>query len=160
MKCPRMFSTQIGGMIAVLLLAFFVNPLALSAADDAQVAAGKETDGAVVEMKGWLGSMDAADYAKAWDAAAASFKKALTSEQWVDMSQKVRTPLGKLNDRKLSGAIYQTGMLSATGILPGQFVIAQFTTSFENLKSARETVTFEKESDGTWRASGYYIKPL
>jgi hypothetical protein len=37
-------------------------------------------------------------------------------------------------------------------------VIAQFKTSFENLKYAVETVTFDK-IDGTWREAGYYIKP-
>jgi hypothetical protein len=38
-------------------------------------------------------------------------------------------------------------------------VIAQFTSSFDNLQSARETVTFEKQADGSWRAAGYFIKP-
>ena len=44
-------------------------------------------------------------------------------------------------------------------MVKGDFVIAQFDSSFENMKYARETVTFEKEADGTWRAAGYYIKP-
>jgi hypothetical protein len=34
----------------------------------------------------------------------------------------------------------------------------QFDTSFENKKSAVETVTFMREKDGTWKAAGYYIK--
>jgi hypothetical protein len=41
----------------------------------------------------------------------------------------------------------------------GTFIVAQFETSFENMKFARETVCFEKETDGTWHAAGYFIKP-
>jgi hypothetical protein len=72
----------------------------------------------------------------------------------------VRAPDGKVLERKLASAVYQSGVPMPSGqMLPGQFVIAQFDSSFENLKYARETVTFEKEADGVWRASGYYIKP-
>jgi ribosomal protein S17E len=34
----------------------------------------------------------------------------------------------------------------------------RFDTSFENKKSAVETVTFMQEKDGKWKAAGYYIK--
>ena len=71
----------------------------------------------------------------------------------------MRTPLGKLLDRKLASALRQTEIPHGTQTIKGDWVIAQFDSSFENLKAARETVTFEKEADGSWRAAGYYIKP-
>jgi len=40
----------------------------------------------------------------------------------------------------------------------GDYVIIQFDTSFENKKSAIETVTPMLDKDGVWRVSGYYIK--
>jgi hypothetical protein len=36
--------------------------------------------------------------------------------------------------------------------------VIQFATSFENKQSAVETVTPMRDSDGTWRVSGYYVR--
>ncbi len=70
-----------------------------------------------------------------------------------------RTPLGKCTGRKLASAMHQTSVPAPEGVVKGDYVIAQFNTSFENLQYAVETVTFEKAADGTWKASGYYVKP-
>ena len=127
------------------------------AGDEAQDVAKKE---AVVAMQTWLGEIDAGNYAKSWSDAAKNFQKAVTSDQWVAALNGVRTPLAKSIGRKLASAAYQT-VVPKPGVemVKGDFVIAQFDSSFENLKYARETVTFEKEADGVWRAAGYYIKP-
>jgi len=146
-------------LILIGALVFLANLLPLLGDDAVEAGAKKETDMAVKAMENWLAVIDKGDYAKSWDEAAQSFQKSLTSEKWVEMVKSVREPLGSVNERKLAGAIYQTGILSAKGITPGQFVVAQFDTSFAKLPKAKETVTFEKEADGTWRASGYYIKP-
>ena len=99
-------------------------------------------------MQDWLAKMDAGDYGQTWNDAAKSFQKAVTSDQWIAASNSVRTPLGKLGSRKLDSAALQSST-TGVGMPKGTFVIAQFTTSFANLKYARETVTFEKEADGT-----------
>ena len=49
--------------------------------------------------------------------------------------------------------------MTPNGVVKGEWVIMQFESSFENLKSATETVTFTKEADGTWKAAGYLIRP-
>ena len=127
------------------------------AADDAQDAAKKD---AVAAMQTWLGEIDAGSYAKSWGDSAKSFQKAVTSDQWVTALNGVRTPLGKSLARKLASAACQTVVPKpGVEVEKGDFVIAQFDSSFENLKYARETVTFEKEADGAWRAAGYFIKP-
>jgi hypothetical protein len=139
------------------LLAFLLVLPVLRAADE-PTDADKKTAVAAVDV--WLGEMDAGDYAKSWSDAAKSFQAALTSEQWVKASESVRKPLGKLVSRKLASALYQEEVPSPNAKpVKGPFVIAQYDASFENLKYARETVTFQKDSDGTWRAAGYYIKP-
>jgi hypothetical protein len=46
---------------------------------------------------------------------------------------------------------------TAPGAPDGEYVIILFDTSFENKKSAVETVTPMMDG-GTWRVSGYYIK--
>jgi hypothetical protein len=127
------------------------------AGEDDQEAAKKE---AVAAMQTWLAENDAGSYAKSWSDAAKSFQKAVTSDRWVGLNNNVRTPLGKSLARKLASAAYQSGPTSTNAKAPsGTYVIAQFDSSFENLKYARETVTFEKEADGIWRAAGYFIKP-
>ena len=126
--------------------------------DDTEAATKKE---AVAAMQTWLGEIDANSYAKSWSDSAKSFQKAVTSDQWVTALNQVRTPLGKSLSRNLASALHQTAIpkVGVAETMKGNWVIAQFDSSFENLKSARETVTFEKEADGTWRAAGYYIKP-
>jgi hypothetical protein len=69
--------------------------------------------------------------------------------------QGARQPLGKLVSREFKSTHYTT---SAPGAPDGQYVIIQYNTSFENKKSAVETVTPMLEQDGKWRVSGYYIK--
>jgi hypothetical protein len=57
--------------------------------------------------------------------------------------------------RKLKTKVYKT---SLPGAPDGQYVVIQFETSFQNKKSAIETVTPMFEKDGRWKVSGYYIK--
>lgn len=143
----------LAGIFAVLLLALTALP-SVSAADNPD-SAKKD---AVAAMGTWLGEIDAGDYAKSWEDASAEFRKSCTSEQWVDTNQKVRAPLGKLVSRMLASAAYQGATPQAgVNLPPGDFVIAQFQTSFENMKYAVETVTFEKGPDGIWRDRGYLI---
>jgi beta-lactamase regulating signal transducer with metallopeptidase domain len=142
--------------VLLILAALIVLSPTLSAADDPD-AAKKD---ALAAMQAWLGEIDAGSYAKSWSDSAKSFQAAITSDQWVGALVGVRTPLGKVLSRKPASADLQT-VTSQTSISTGPhtFLIEQFDSSFENMKYARETVTFEKESDGAWRAAGYYIKP-
>jgi Protein of unknown function (DUF4019) len=66
-----------------------------------------------------------------------------------------RKPLGKLVSRKLAKS---QAAQSLPGAPDGNYVVMQFDTSFQNKKSAVETVTFMQEKDGKWKAAGYYIK--
>ncbi|MEO6846663.1 MAG: DUF4019 domain-containing protein [Chthoniobacterales bacterium] len=107
----------------------------------------------------WLQGIDHGSYAQSYKDASQLFKRAITEEKWVQALTSVRKPLGKCLSRKVETQSYQSEVPLPTGSLKGDFVITQFDSSFENLNYARETVTFEKEVDGTWRSSGYFIKP-
>jgi beta-lactamase regulating signal transducer with metallopeptidase domain len=148
-----------GGMASAVIITLGAL-MALSpilAGDDDQEAAKKD---AVAAMQTWLAESDAGNYAKTWSDAAKSFQKAVPSDQWLSVNQGTRAPLGKLIARKLASAAYLSREANlGTGAPASIYVIAQYDTSFENMKYARETVTFEKEADGVWRAAGYYIKP-
>lgn len=66
-----------------------------------------------------------------------------------------RKPLGAVLSRTFKLAKYST---SLPGAPDGQYVVIQYDTSFENKKSAVETITPMLDRDGQWRVSGYFIK--
>jgi len=103
----------------------------------------------------WLSQIDAGSYAESWDLAAPAFKAQVSKDQWVQMLRATRAPLGKVISRTVKSAVYRT---SLPGAPDGQYVVIQFQSSFENKKSAIETVTPSLASDGQWRVSGYFIR--
>lgn len=110
---------------------------------------------AVTAAEDWLALVDAGKYGDSWKAASGYFKTAVKQGQWEQSLKAVRLPLGKLVSRKL---LSKTFMTSLPGAPDGEYLVIQFDTSFQNKKSAVETITPMKEKDGKWRVSGYYIK--
>jgi beta-lactamase regulating signal transducer with metallopeptidase domain len=141
-------------LVALLALGLVLRP---TIAEPSEEESKKAAETATLQ---WLKGIDDRGYAKSWADASEAFRKQVTEEQWGAAMNQVRKPLGACKSRKLGSALLQDGVPLPDGkILEGLFVIAQFRTSFENLVSAIETVTFEREKDGAWRASGYFIKP-
>jgi hypothetical protein len=99
--------------------------------------------------------VDAGNYTVSWQTACEYFKAAVTQDQWPQTLQAVRTPLGALVSRKLSIKTYST---SLPGMPDGEYVVIQYETSYQNKKSAIETITPMLDKDGQWRVAGYYIK--
>ena len=133
-------------MVALLLV---LGATPLWAQNDQEI--GKATTAA----EAWLALVDAGNYTESWNTAAAYFKGAVSRDQWKQSLTAVRKPLGDTISRKLSGATYTT---SLPGAPDGEYVVLQFEASFQNKKSAVETVTPMKDKDGAWRVFGYYIK--
>ena len=127
---------------------FFMVIVSVSADSNKESAALKEAHQ-------WLAFVDAKNYAKSWDRAAELFKNAVQVNQWEQLMQAVREPLGGLVSRTLNATTFQA---SLPGAPDGEYVVIQFDTSFENKKAAVETVTPMLDKDGNWRVSGYYIK--
>lgn len=111
-----------------------------------QAAAAAET---------WLELVDEGKYEESWDQAAELFKRSVPKKEWSRTVAAGREPMGKLISRELSSKKYSTTL---PGAPDGEYVVIQFATSFENKKSAVETVTPMKDPDGAWRVSGYFIK--
>lgn len=103
----------------------------------------------------WLALVDSGKYAESWDEASELFKSAITKEQWQKTLKSTLGPLGKLQSRKLKSAIFAK---SLPGAPDGEYVVIQYDSSFENKKSAVETLTPMRDKDGTWRVSGYFIR--
>ena len=136
------------------ILSALVLALALASAGPA-LAGDPDTGPAVEAAETWLAAVDSGDYDGSWETAAEYFKKAMAKDRWRELLTAVREPLGGLISRKLEAAKYYT---SLPGAPDGRYVVIQFNTSFENKKSAVETVTPMMDPDGQWRVSGYFIK--
>ncbi len=120
------------------------------------IAQGSQKEkAAVAAAHDWLTLVDQGKYAASWEGAAEYFKNAVGRKQWEQSLQAVRKPLGRPISRKEKNKTYAT---SLPGAPDGEYVVIQFDTSFENKKSAVETVTPMSEKSGKWRVSGYYIK--
>ena len=144
---------RVGGMASKVIMGLLIGvPLSLC------VVLSVESDMVKVALSSaekWLALVDDGRYADSWNEAAGYFKGAVKQEQWQESLQAVRKPLGKVISRELINRSYQT---SLPGAPDGEYVVIQFETSFENKKSAVETVTPMLEKNGTWRVSGYFIK--
>jgi hypothetical protein len=103
----------------------------------------------------WLSVVDAGSYAASWQAAAPAFKIAVLKDQWAQMLQANRAPLGRVISRTLKSATYKT---SLPGAPDGKYVVIQYESSFEHKQSAIETITPSLGDDGQWRVSGYFIR--
>jgi hypothetical protein len=143
-----------GGTMKRFIVLTLVVCLSLCAAF--AVAQGSEKEKtAITAAKKWLSLTDSGNYKRSWMYSAGYFRNSITEERWVQTLTAVRTPLGKLISREVKSAVYES---SLPGVPDSEYVVIQFETSFENKKSAIETVTPMLEKDGKWRVSGYYIK--
>jgi hypothetical protein len=114
-----------------------------------------EEKAAVTAAEKWLNLVDSGKYAESWNEAAGYFRNAVKQDQWKQSMRAFRKPLGEVISRRIMSKQYQT---SLPGAPDAEYVIIRFETSFENKKSAVETVTPMMDKDGKWRVAGYYIK--
>lgn len=151
-------------ILAALLLAMLLQPaLALEFVEGptgVDPFAGPEEEKQAVEQaaaaaQAWLDLVDQGAYEKSWQNASHLFRLALPPEQWQRQMLAGRKPMGELVERKRSSAQYTETL---PGAPDGAYVVFQFATVFSRKSRAVETVTMQLESDGTWRAGGYYIR--
>ena len=137
--------------IAIIVVSFCLGLMC----HQAVIGASSEEQAALESAGAWLALVDAGEYGKSWDEAASFFKGRLSKDQWEKALPTVRKPLGKVISRATGSAMYSKAV---PGAPDGQYVVIQYNTSFENKKSAVETVTPMLDKDGKWRVSGYFIK--
>ncbi len=119
------------------------------------MAQDKNIESAKKGAESWLAIVDKGDYTASYDEAASIFRLAITKEDWLQKVRAARDPLGKVISRKLKGSRYKT---SLPGAPDGEYVVIQYDTSFENKRSAIETITPTLDKDAQWRVSGYFIR--
>jgi len=138
------------------LLAFTLSGAAPASDKPAPDKAPADKEAAAVEAsKTWLQLVDQGKYAESWSASAELFRNAVPQNTWVQQLGAARKPLGKVLKRELTS---KTFMTSLPGAPDGEYVVIQYATSFENKKSAVETITPMLGKDGVWRVSGYFVR--
>jgi Protein of unknown function (DUF4019) len=137
------------GLAGIALALSFVT-FAVST-EDHQAAIIEATSSSVT----WLALVDDGKYDSSWDAAAGLLRNTVTKEQFAQKVAAGRKPLGKVLSRVLKWARFMTNV---PGAPDGNYVVLKYDTSFENKKSATETLAPMLDKDGKWRVSGYYIK--
>jgi hypothetical protein len=127
------------------------------AACNVAIAADEEIDTvpAMAAAQAWVAMVDRGQYGASWEAASESFRGAIERVKWETTIESVRAPLGIVSSRKVRMANF-TRMLP--GAPPGEYVVVQFDTRFENRPLSTEIVTPVRDKDGTWRVAGYFIK--
>ena len=129
--------------------------LAISCMLPAEAGEAEAIETAKAETISWLALTDTGQYESSWETASALFRGAISKTDWVHTLSSVRNPIGALKSREVANATFSTTL---PGAPDGEYVVFQFNASFENKASALETVTAMKDSDGSWRVAGYYIK--
>ena len=137
-------------MLVCLSLAAIVNFFGCSSASNPEAETA-----AVGAAEAWLSLVDGEKFAESWEEAAQFFKGTVQMEQWIQTMQSMRKPFGKNISRELKSKRYRTAL---PGAPDGEYVVIQFKASFENKKSAIETITPMLDKDGQWRVSGYFMK--
>jgi hypothetical protein len=132
--------------LLVCLLALVMSPRDVLAQD---------TTAAETAATAWLAQVDAGKYADSWTSAASAFKQAVTQEKWQDAVKRVRDQVGAFKTRTKSSA---APMTNPPGAPAGEYVIFQYSATFEQRATATETVTAVRDADGTWRIVGYFVQ--
>lgn len=111
-----------------------------------KVAAGQAAAAA------WLQQLDAGQWKAAWDTSSQVFRSTVPLAQWLDGVPKLRQPLGAVASRQVADAAYKTTL---PGRPDGEYVSVVFSTAFANKPDAEEVISTVRETDGTWRVTGY-----
>jgi hypothetical protein len=136
-------------LFAVALLVIVAGGCNVAAAEDI------DTSGGMSAARAWLALVDGARYGESWDTASERFRSAMERVKWEATIQAARGPLGVTLSRKVRTVAFTH---SLPGAPEGDYVVVQFDTRFANGAQSIETVTAEREKDGAWRISGYWIR--
>jgi hypothetical protein len=105
--------------------------------------------------KSWLADIDTGRYGDSWEHAATLMRKAISKADWENAASSARGPFGAVKSRTVQSATYTKSLPNAPD---GEYVVILYDAKFEK-GAATETVVPMREKDGSWRVSGYFIRP-
>lgn len=102
----------------------------------------------------WLALTDAGKGGESWDAAASTFRGAVSREQWAGMLSSVRGPMGTLKSRKFVRS-QETRQLP--GMPEGDYVVLQYGADFASRAGATETLVVMRDGQD-WKVTTYMVQ--
>ncbi len=106
---------------------------------------------AVASAEKWLEYADSRSWERAWAASSDFYRKEMPASHMGNLMYQHRKPFGALKNRKVKNVTYK---YLKEGTLPGEYLVVEFDSEFENQKVVEAVITY-KEKDNLWRASGY-----
>ena len=137
------------------LLALLVGLLAVPSALAGQQQTASERDVAAA-AEAWLKILDAGEYRETWNQAAPLFRTSLTAEQWEAAARPVRERVGALVSRTVQKVTPTTTLPNAPA---GEYMVVEFSSVFQGLPRAVETVVMRREAEREWRVVGAMVRP-
>lgn len=137
------------------IAALLPGALLASHASQAALAGVSQDHAAALAAMQWLKLLDAGDYEGTWALAGAPFKNAVTAREWSGAAFGTRGQLGALKERKNKSVQLAN---SLPGAPDGEYAVVQFDSVFEKKEKGQESLTLLRETDGTWRVVGYFIR--
>ena len=105
--------------------------------------------------KPWIALMDSGEYEKCWDEAAPWFRENIGSrDMWIAKAHETRDPLGNLIARQLHTTTYKTNPMGAPD---GEYTIVVYSSSWD-AGSIYESVSMQRQTEGSWGVVGYFVK--
>ena len=102
---------------------------------------------------GYLTLLDRGQNEEVWHRYATIFKESVTLDAWIKQVEQLKKPLGKAKTRMQRDAI---GQQDPTNHPPGEYVMMNFETGFENDEVLETLVLFRQ--DQKWLLAGYFLK--
>lgn len=148
-------ATTLSPLLFILSITLFLG-LALFSWGEDQTGSTAEAEQAALR---WLTIIDQGHYKESHEQSSQFFKEEITAKKWIEALDAVRKPLGKILSRKIVSKKIRPDAPHGKEVIKGPFCTIATESSFENLKFSTETIILQLESDGQWRATGYFIKP-
>ena len=141
-------------MSALLFTLLVLSAVGCGARHPSPATAESSTEAAQRVAAAWLPLIDAGRATESWTAAASVFRDRVSAAQWRESLRSARAPLGAVRKRQLRWAAHTTTLANAP---QGDYVVIQYATEFAGGR-AIETVVTTRDTDGEWRAAGYFIR--
>ena len=101
-----------------------------------------------------LQQLDADHYDDLWQNAAPFVREKMTQDQFVDSMRRARQALGPVSSRGWA-SVTRIRYTKVTGVPDGLYANVDFSTNLSGGRTLYEMLSFQLESDGQWRFTGY-----
>lgn len=121
-------------------------------ADAAKMSSDSALQVSAMASQAWLTLLDKNQYAQSWDQTSALTKLTVNKDDWIQILEKTRKPLGSVTSRQVMD---QRIAKDPSGLPKGDYMVMFYKTVFSH-KTGFELVTLFLE-DGQWRVLTYQV---